>query len=147
MSVFRPSLSRPLQAVRCRATLKNGEQAGRRCKKKAITGALVCRSHGGQLPSVQAAAARTVEEARLRLLLATEHAVALLERLMDTGETDAVRLRAALEILDRAGIRGGFEVRPLPVQESPSILLEQRLATLARRSKSARELNLPSIGG
>jgi len=42
---FKPSLAVPLRAVQCRAPLKNGDDAGRRCKKKAIIGALVCRSH------------------------------------------------------------------------------------------------------
>mgnify|MGYP006137775165 CR=1 FL=1 len=37
------------------------------------------RIHGAQLPAVQQAAARTVDEARLRLLLATEDAVVVLE--------------------------------------------------------------------
>jgi len=135
---FKPSLAVPLRAVQCRAPLKNGDEAGRRCKKKAIVGGLVCRSHGAQLPAVQRAAARAIEEARLRLLLATEDAVVVLETLMDQGQSEAVRLRAAVEILDRAGIRGGIEIRPLPVEESPVALLEERLATLSRRMSEGR---------
>jgi hypothetical protein len=46
---------------------------------KAIIGGLVCRSHGAQLPAVHRAAARAVDDARLRLLLATEDAVVVLE--------------------------------------------------------------------
>ena len=114
MRAFKPSVTQPLQAVQCRAPVKNGDDPGRRCKKKAILGGLVCRSHGGQLPSVRDAAARTMEEARLRLLLATDDAVAVLEFLMSDGVSEAVRLRASCEILDRAGIRGGVEIRPLP---------------------------------
>lgn len=135
---FKPSLTQPLQAVQCRAPVKNGDDTGRRCKKKAILGALVCRSHGGQLPSVRDAAARTVEEARLRLLLATDDAVAVLEYLMAEGLSEPVRLRASCEILDRAGIRGGVEIRPLPQEESPAAVLEQRLAILARRTAQGR---------
>ena len=37
---FKPSLAVPLRAVQCRAPLKNGDEAGRRCKK-AIIGGLV----------------------------------------------------------------------------------------------------------
>jgi len=140
---FKPSLAVPLRAVQCRAPLKNGDEAGRRCKKKAIVGGLVCRSHGAQLPAVQQAAARAVEGARLRLLLATEDAVVVLETLMDEGQNEAVRLRAAVEILDRAGIRGGVEIRPLPVHESPAEELQQRLATLSRRMSEARDRELP----
>src|SRR5688500_1066880 len=81
----RPPLAVPLRAVQCRAPLKNGDEAGRRCKKKAILGGFVCRSHGAQLPAVQQAAARAVDDARLRLLLATEDAVVVLETLLDEG--------------------------------------------------------------
>ncbi len=52
---------------------------------------------------------------------------------MSEGLSEPVRLRAATEILDRAGIRGGVEIRPLPVEESPVAVLEERLATLSRR--------------
>jgi hypothetical protein len=97
MRAFKPSVTQPLQAVQCRAPVKNGDDPGRRWKKKAILGGLVCRSHGGQLPSVREAAARTVEEARLRLLLATDDAVAVLEYLISEGLSEPVRLRAAVE--------------------------------------------------
>lgn len=140
---FKPSLAVPLRTVQCRAPLKNGDEAGRRCKKKAILGGLVCRSHGAQLPAVQQAAARTVDEARLRLLLATEDAVVVLETLMEVGHNEAVRLRAAVEILDRAGIRGGVEIRPLPAEESPSSIREERLQSLARRMSDPRLRDLP----
>jgi hypothetical protein len=123
------------------APVTNGHDPGRRCKKKALLGALVCRSHGGQLPSVRHAAARTVEEARLRLLLATDDAVAVLEYLMSEGLSEPVRLRASCEILDRAGIRGGLDIRPLPLEESPVALLEHRLAVLSQRMGEA-----PSLG-
>jgi hypothetical protein len=54
-----------------------------------------------------------------------------------------VRLRAAVEILDRAGIRGGVEIRPLPAQESLAEILAQRLATLSRRMSDVRDRELP----
>jgi len=92
---------------------------------------------------VQQAAASAVDDARLRLLLATEDAVVVLETLMDEGQGEAVRLRAAVEILDRAVIAGGVEIRPLPAQESPSDVLQERLATLSRRMSEARDCGLP----
>ena len=72
------------------------------------------------------------------LLPATEDAVVVLEMLMDEAQSEAVRLRAAVEILDQAGIRGGVEIRPLPPQESPSEVLQERLATLSRRRTADR---------
>jgi hypothetical protein len=62
---------------------------------------------------------------------------------MDEGQSEAVRLRAAAEILDRAGIRGGVAIRPLPVHESPAEVLQERLATLSRRMSEARDCELP----
>lgn len=49
-----------------RCTAKN-RQTGERCGRWALRGAKVCYSHGGQLPSVKAAAARN--EARRRLAI------------------------------------------------------------------------------
>lgn len=54
---------------------------------------------------------------------------------MAEGLSEPVRLRASCEILDRAGIRGGLEIRPRPVEESPVAMLEERLATLSRRTR------------
>jgi hypothetical protein len=142
MTDFKPSVAHPLQALRCRAPVKNGDHAGERCKKLAILGGLVCRSHGAQLPSVQEAAARAVEDARMRLLLGVDDAVSVLELLMNEAQSEAVRLRASIEILDRAGIRGGIEIRPLPPAESPTAMLEERLSVLTRRLADARDRGL-----
>jgi hypothetical protein len=66
--------------------------------------------------------------------------VAVLEFLMSESVSEPVRLRAAVEILERAGIRGGVEIGPLPQEESPIVVLEQRLATLTRRLTEAQAL-------
>lgn len=50
-----------------------------------------------------------VERARLKLVQAAPYAVDMLERLMETAESEPVRLKASTEILDRAGIKGGFD--------------------------------------
>ena len=63
---------------------------------------------------------------------------------MSDGVSEAVRLRASCEILDRAGIRGGVEIRPLPQAESPTVQLEQRLAVLSQRIGEARSLGAES---
>jgi hypothetical protein len=41
---------------------------------------------------------------------AAPYAVDKLEELMDSAESEPVRLKAATEILDRAGVRGGVEI-------------------------------------
>jgi hypothetical protein len=53
----------------------------------------------------------------MRLLLGVDDAVSVLELLMKDAQSEAVRLRASIEIVDWAGIRGGIEIRPLPLEE------------------------------
>ena len=65
------------------------------------------------------------------------------ETLLDHAQSEAVRLRAAVEILDRARIRSGIEVRPLPFADSPAVVVEQRLSTLGRRLRDASNASLP----
>jgi hypothetical protein len=59
--------------------------------------------------------------------------VNLLEELMETAESEPVKLKAATEILDRAGVRGGIEVDTsvnLDVRPAAQVIAErlQRLA-------------------
>lgn len=50
-----------------------------------------------------------VERARLKLAQSAPFAVDVLEDLMENAESEPVKLKAASEILDRAGIKGGYE--------------------------------------
>ena len=72
------------------------------CRAQAITGARVCRVHGGSAPQVIAAARR-------RLLMLVEPALGVLARAVrlrrsKTWEPSAQELTAVREILTRAGI-------------------------------------------
>lgn len=51
-----------------------------------------------------------VERARLKLIQSAPYAVDKLEELMEHAESEPVALKAATEILDRAGVRGGSEL-------------------------------------
>lgn len=64
-----------------------------------------CRIHLGTIrrPGEQ------VERARLKLAQAAPYAVDMLEHLMEHAESEPVRLKASTEILDRAGVRGGYD--------------------------------------
>ncbi|HYW87982.1 MAG TPA: HGGxSTG domain-containing protein [Chloroflexota bacterium] len=77
----------------CRAKKSDGTP----CKAPVIRGARVCRSHGGSTRHVKDAAAKRLEE----LVLPS---ISKLRTLMLRGETHSVQLKAATEILDRAGI-------------------------------------------
>lgn len=50
-----------------------------------------------------------VERARKKLMQSAPYAVDVMEELMETAVSEPVRLKAASEILDRAGVKGGFE--------------------------------------
>jgi hypothetical protein len=65
-----------------------------------------CRVHLG---SIQRKPGEDVERARAKLVQAAPYAVDVLEHLMETAESEPVRLKATTEILDRAGVRGGVE--------------------------------------
>ena len=51
-----------------------------------------------------------IERARNKLMQAAPYAVDKLEELMEFAESEPVKLKAATEILDRAGVRGGVEI-------------------------------------
>jgi hypothetical protein len=87
-------------APQCVAIKRNGE----RCKAAPIHGAKVCRAHGGATQHVKRAA-------RERLLELVDPALAELHRVLtDATADDAVKVRAALGILDRTGHGPGAKV-------------------------------------
>jgi len=51
-----------------------------------------------------------IERARKKIIQAAPYAVDVLEEMMETAVSEPVRLKAATEILDRAGVRGGMEI-------------------------------------
>ena len=84
----------PTGAVRCKAHRRDGAQ----CGNPAMRGTSTCRMHGGKAPQVQRAA-------RARLAAMIDPALDVLQRLMsDPKVAEAVCLRAAENVLDRAGL-------------------------------------------
>ena len=67
----------------------------------------LCRIH---LRSVKHKTSDDIERARQKLMQAAPYAVDKLEELMEFAESEPVKLKAATEILDRAGVRGGIEI-------------------------------------
>lgn len=120
---------------RCTAHLTNG--SGERCRKSAIKGGNVCRSHGGAAP-------QTKKTARQRLLEAAEPAV---KRLVQAIRSDDERnaIKASAIILDRAGFHptrslevSGQNGEPIKLQNTgalaeifDSMPIELRLQLLA----------------
>lgn len=96
----------------------------------------MCRVHLGSLRNKPT---DSVERARARLTQASPAAVDTLEELMYSAESEPVKLKAATEILDRAGVRAGFEITGdvgLDVRPAASIITE-RLQRLAHNTMEA----------
>jgi hypothetical protein len=74
-----------------------------------------------------------VQKARQRAYQAAPAAINILEQMMESAESEQVKLKAATEILDRAGIRGGVEIdAKVEVNERPADdIIRERLARLA----------------
>lgn len=89
----------PAPERRCVAHRKNGD----RCKNAAIKGATVCRYHGGAAKHVKAAA-------RARLENAADLMAKQLLGIALTADSEAVKLAAIKDSLDRAGLKAPSEV-------------------------------------
>ena len=83
-----------------------------------------------------------VRRAREKLFQAAPYAVDTLEELMDSAESEPVRLKASTEILDRAGIRGGqdftVDVEVTDTRTASQVVIE-RLARLAAGAAMVQE--------
>ena len=88
----------------------------------------LCRIHLGSTRRT----ANNVEIARQKISQASTYAVDVLEELMESAISEPVKLKAATEILDRAGVRGGMELNidVKTTDRSPAEILAERLARL-----------------
>lgn len=131
---WHPTERQPFRPVRCTGVTKNGVRQGRQCPHPAILGASVCAKHGAQLPVVRQAAIRRTEEARLRLIDSSHDAVDTLVDLMKNSGSDPVRLGAAKEVLDRAGVRGGIDVAvEVTERQDPAAVLRAKISQVRER--------------
>ena len=131
---WKPTLDKPLPVVRCTGTIRNGDRAGERCGRWSIMGHDKCMVHGGHLPNVQKAAQTKVEAAKLRLIEDADLAVDTLFELLKPGTADNVKLGAAKEILDRAGVKGAIDVNVEVKHSNPSDDILKKLAIMRERS-------------
>lgn len=91
---------------RCRAVKDDGLRCMLWSSGRAKDDGL-CRVH---LRSVNKRPGDDIERARAKLTQAAPYAVDTLEEMMQFATSEPVKLKAATEILDRAGVRGGVEV-------------------------------------
>lgn len=80
-----------------------------------------------------------IERARRKVIQAAPYAVDVLEELMETAESEPVRLKASTEILDRAGIRGGQDLNiEMEITEGrpAAQVIAERLSRLSEGAKA-----------
>lgn len=89
---------------------------------------------GAHIRKAGADSARVAADVKARLIGMSPRMADGLERLAEHGETDAVKLKAMTEILDRAGIRAGFEIDQKVEVEvvDPTLEVQRRLEKLAK---------------
>lgn len=133
---WKPTKDRPVPTLRCQRIKPDGNQCGSRGIRGMglETGVAFCRMHGGSLPSVKKYSESVVEAAKMRLLEYTPDAVEAIAHLLRKHDTaDNVRLAAAKEVLDRAGVRAGVDVSVEVTQnELPSEKIMKKLASMRK---------------
>lgn len=102
----------------------------------------LCRVH---LRSIRTPGA-DIERARQKVVQAAPYAVDVLEELMENAISEPARLKAATEILDRAGVRGGMEldVAVDTSRRTPADIVAERLQRLAQAAQASAAL-LPDV--
>jgi hypothetical protein len=136
---WKPSREQPVPVVRCVQIKANGE----RCERWSLRALDKCYTHAGRgnLKNVHERQAAVIESSRLRLVEDTDLAVDVLEALTQPGTAEGIRLKAATEILDRAGVRGGFELDVVVEErESPIEALKDRIAELKKGAAAVEKL-------
>mgnify|MGYP003594369810 CR=1 FL=1 len=130
---WKPTAKEPVPVVRCSS---NSTTTGERCKRWSLRGTTVCVFHGGQLPSVRDHAEAVVDAARMRLMGLADAAVDVMEDLIQTSSNEAIRLKAAENVLNRVGIRDSVDVNiEVTHTESAALTIAERLKAIRGRAE------------
>ena len=87
--------------TRCTA---HSARTGNPCRAWAVRGATVCEAHGGMAPQV-------LRSARARREALIEPSIDAIEQLVESADSEQVRLAAARDVLDRTGYRATEQVQ------------------------------------
>jgi hypothetical protein len=135
----------PVGAARA---LKNqrAQQSGKRCRREAIYGSVVCEIHGGLAPQVRRRAAK-------RVLLSADEAIQVIRSFISDPSAQAgVRLKAAQDLANRAGLAAAQVHKIIPVDGDPvlaffeGILEQDGLVALDPAPEQDQPRALQSLG-
>jgi hypothetical protein len=138
--LFRPGVAGP--PMRCRAKRMDGKRCQNWCGGLIINDGL-CKTHiSTKANADDNFGSNIVQKARNRLINASLRAVEGLEELAEGAESEPVRLNAYKTILDRGGIREGFEIEQKVdvTVVSAEQIVRDRLAEIAKRAGQRIEL-------
>ena len=122
-----------------RRCVAKSKQSGQRCRRYREPGMTVCRIHGGGSPQVK-------RKAALRLLELVDPAISVMARIMvDQTASEAARLRAAENVLDRAGVPRQIEA--LPGDVAREVLTERLIAMRAEQAMQEGDASTVTVVG
>lgn len=142
---WKPTIRKPIPVVRCHYVWPDdAPRGGDRCNRWSLRGSQLCYIHSGRgnLKNVEEYRLAIVEAARLQLTEAIPDAMATLLDLAANSPADNVKLKAATEILDRAGIKTAQELN-VTVEHSetnPATTLAERIEKLKKAAELSAEM-------
>ena len=104
---WKPTLKKPLPRVQCMHVDNNNKQ----CTLTAPMGSFVCYNHGAKMKDNLESQKKAIHDARMRITNMTGDALDVIQDLIeDMDVSPQVRLKAAQDVLDRAGLKAGVDV-------------------------------------
>lgn len=145
----KPAHKLPVLPTRCKRVRADGSRCWQWSWPAPQTEGM-CRTHAPKYAfNATEQMAKLNDAAKMRLSQLTEPSLAALEDLLLNSTVPHVKLKAATEILDRVGIRGGTELsvsgQVEHSLESPAEAVMKRLNTLAERLEQTPSENQPAL--
>lgn len=94
----------------------------------------MCSTHAARATKKSPTGLSLIQAARNRLISAMPGMTDILEEIAQTSSSDAVRVQAINSMMDRAGLRGGFEI-----EEKVEVTVSESASLVADRLKKLRE--------
>lgn len=129
---WKPSYEHPIPRIRCTAFSKSMNE---QCRITAFRGSTVCARHGAKQMDNRKEQRAAIEAARARLVTMTGQAIDVVQDILADPETNQnTRLKAAQDVMDRAGLKPGVDIT-MEVNHNHNIATEMREKMMAMRTE------------